>query len=116
MSDAAELPDRERGEPLASRDVGSAGLGDLLLRHVGSCCCLQQLCTVFDAGEGAFIGSEEQVGQGVAASIGDPALRQMMRPIVQHVAALTEGPQVGEPVVGRIAVEMGGGEHDAGSA
>ena len=39
-----------------------------------------------------------------------------MRPVVQQVAALAEGPQVGEPVVGGIAIEMGGGEHDAGGA
>ena len=70
--------------------------------------------TACDAGQGAFVGSEEQVGQGVAASIGDPALRQVMRPVVQQVAALAEGPQVGEPVVCGIAVEMGGGKHDAG--
>ena len=93
--------------PLASRGECSAGLGDPGLRHVGSCCCLQQLCTACDAGEGAFVGSEVQVSQSIAASIGDPALRQMMQPIVQPVAALAEGPQVGEPVVCRIADEIG---------
>jgi hypothetical protein len=37
----------------------------------------------------------------------------MMRPIVQKVAALTERPQILEPIVGRVAVEVGRGEHDA---
>jgi hypothetical protein len=37
-----------------------------------------------------------------------------MRPIMQHVAALTEGAQVLQPVVGRIAVQMRRRKHDAG--
>ena len=105
---AAVLPDRERAELLASRDEGSTELENPRLRHGGSCCCLQQLCTACDAGEGAVIGSEEQVSQSILASIGDPALRQMMRPIVQPVAALEESPQVGEPVVCGITKEMAG--------
>jgi hypothetical protein len=36
-----------------------------------------------------------------------------MRPIVQHVAALTKGPQILQPVVGGIAVQVRGCEHDA---
>jgi hypothetical protein len=37
----------------------------------------------------------------------------MLRPIVQHVAALTEGPQILQPVVGGIAVQVRRCEHDA---
>jgi hypothetical protein len=37
----------------------------------------------------------------------------MVRSIVQHVAALTESAQILEPIVRRIAVEMGRCEHDA---
>ena len=37
----------------------------------------------------------------------------MVRPIVQHVAALTERAQVLEPIVGRIAVQVRRREHDA---
>ena len=44
----------------------------------------------------------------------EPTLRQMKRAVLQHMAALAEAPQVGEPVVGRIVVQMRGGEHDAG--
>lgn len=40
----------------------------------------------------------------------------MVRAVVQHVATLAEAPQIGEPVVSRIAVEMRGGEHDAREA
>jgi len=37
----------------------------------------------------------------------------MVRPIVQHVAALTEGPQIFQPIVGGIAVQVRRCEHDA---
>ena len=37
----------------------------------------------------------------------------MVRSIVQHVAALTEGPQIFQPIVGRIAVQVRRCEHDA---
>ena len=37
-----------------------------------------------------------------------------MRAIVKHVAALTKTPQVAQPVVGWIMIEVSGGEHDAG--
>ena len=37
----------------------------------------------------------------------------MVRPIVQHVAALTEGPQIFQPIVGGIAVQVRRREHDA---
>lgn len=33
---------------------------------------------------------------------------------MDHVAALTEAPEVAEPVVGRIVIQMRGGQHDAG--
>ena len=45
--------------------------------------------------------------------VGDPALHQMVRPIVQHVAALTEGPQIFQPIVGGIAVQVRRCVHDA---
>ena len=37
----------------------------------------------------------------------------MVRPIVQHVAALTEGPQIFQPIVGGIAVQVRRCENDA---
>ena len=37
----------------------------------------------------------------------------MVRPIVQHVAALTEGPQIFQPIVGGIAVQVCRREYDA---
>ena len=36
-----------------------------------------------------------------------------MRAIVEHVAALTEAAQVAQAVVGRIMIQVRGGEHDA---
>ena len=38
----------------------------------------------------------------------------MVRAVVEHVAALAKTAQVAQPVVGRIMIEVGGGEHDAG--
>jgi hypothetical protein len=37
----------------------------------------------------------------------------MMRAIVDQVAALTEAAQVAQPVVARIVIQVGSGEHDA---
>ena len=37
-----------------------------------------------------------------------------MRHVVQHVAALAQAAEVAQPVVGRVAVKVRGGEHDAG--
>ena len=37
----------------------------------------------------------------------------MMRAIVEHMAALTEAAQPAQPVIGRIVIQMRGGEHDA---
>ena len=37
----------------------------------------------------------------------------MLRPVVKHVAALTERSKVARPVIGRIVVEMRAGQHDA---
>jgi hypothetical protein len=44
--------------------------------------------------------------------VGDQALHQMVRSIVQHVAALTEGPQIFQPIVGGITVQVRRCEHD----
>lgn len=56
---------------------------------------------------------EEQVTQGTAEEVSDPALRQVVRAVVDHVATLTKAAQIAQPVVGRIVIEVRGGEHDA---
>ena len=38
--------------------------------------------------------AEEEIADRRAPAVSDPALRQMLRPVVQHVAALTERTQV----------------------
>jgi hypothetical protein len=45
--------------------------------------------------------------------VSEPALRQMVRPIMQHVAALTERAQILHSIVGRIAIQVRRCEHDA---
>ena len=49
------------------------------------------------------IRAQKQVADRTAEQIGDPPLRQMMRAIMEHVAALTEAAQVAQPVVVRTA-------------
>jgi hypothetical protein len=56
--------------------------------------------------------SEEQVTQRAAEEIGDSTPRQMMRTVVDQVAALTKAAQVAQPIVGRIMIKMRGGKHD----
>ena len=46
--------------------------------------------------------------------IGDPTLCQMVRPVMQHMAALTERAQIVQSIVGRIAVHVCRRKHDAG--
>jgi hypothetical protein len=46
-------------------------------------------------------------------AVSDPALHQMVRPIVLHVAALTERARILHPIVGRVAIQVRRCEHDA---
>lgn len=66
--------------------------------------------TELDQGQ---IRPEEKVADRETPPVGDPTLCQVMRPIVQHVAALAERTEVPQPVVGRVAVQVRGREHDA---
>ena len=59
------------------------------------------------------IPTEEKIAGCQTLPVSDPALRQVMRPIMQHAAALTERQEVFPSVVGRIAVEMRPGEHSS---
>ena len=45
-------------------------------------------------GDQCRVRAEEEIADCRAPAVSDPALRQMVRPIVQHVAALTERTQV----------------------
>ena len=60
--------------------------------------------------------SQKKVTQGPPLPIGNPPLRKMVRPVVQHVTALAERAQVTHPVVGGVAIEVGRREHDARGA
>jgi hypothetical protein len=41
-----------------------------------------------------WIGAEKQITEGPAQQVGDPPLRQMMRAIVDHVAALAQALEI----------------------
>jgi hypothetical protein len=57
----------------------------------------------------ASVGSEEDIPHRVAKPVGNPALRQVMAAILDHVTALAEVSQIAEPIVFRVFVEMRGG-------
>jgi hypothetical protein len=59
-----------------------------------------------------WIRTEEKIADGQTPPVGDPSLHQMVRPVVQNVAALTERPHIPQPVVGGIAVEVRRCEYD----
>jgi len=58
----------------------------------------------------------EQIRNGVTPSIRHSTFRQMMRPVVQQMAALAERPQIAGAVVARVVVQVGGGKHHAADA
>jgi hypothetical protein len=64
-------------------------------------------------GDQCRIRTEEEITERQTPPVGDPSLHQMVRPIVQHVAALTEGSQIFQPVVGGVAVQVRRCENDA---
>lgn len=67
-------------------------------------------------GSAPHIEPQEQITDGPAHPVGQPSLRQMMRPVMDQVAALAEALQVGRVAVRRVMVEMRGSEDDAGDA
>jgi hypothetical protein len=60
------------------------------------------------------IGTEEQIAEGTPQQIGDPALCQVVRSIVDHVTALAQAPEIALSVVARIVVEVGSSQDHAG--
>ena len=58
------------------------------------------------------IRSEEKIADGHTPPVSDPALREVVRPVVQHVAALTKRAQIRQPVVRRVAIKVRRREHD----
>src|SRR5262249_49876730 len=57
--------------------------------------------------------AEEEVTDRKTPPVSDPPLSLMAGPVVQHVAPLTEGAQIGQPIVRRINVERRGGKNNA---
>ena len=57
-------------------------------------CAIQRLTVSTSVRQQCRIRTEEEITECQTPPVGDPALHQMVRPIVQHVAALTEGPQI----------------------
>ncbi len=60
-----------------------------------------------------LIWTQEEIAGSQAPPASNLALSQMVRPVVQYVAALTERTQIVQPIIGRIAVQVRGREHDA---
>src|SRR3954447_2878434 len=62
----------------------------------------------------AGVGSEEQIAEGATQRVGYAASGEMMRPVVNEMAALTQASQVFQPIVAWIVIEVGSGQNDAG--
>ena len=107
-----ELPTRIKGN-MAQPVLRVASLTVLYWIVIGS---RKQVRTATSVMADRAVNAQEQIANGPAAPIGDPPLRAVVRPVVQHVAALAERPPVPPLVVGGVAVEVRGGEHDAGGA
>ncbi len=60
------------------------------------------------------IGTKEQVAKCAPQQIGNPALCEMMRSIVDHVTALAQAPEIALSVVTWIVIEMGRGQDHSG--
>jgi len=60
--------------------------------------------------------TEEQITESTPLQIGNPPLRQMMRPVVNQMAALAETSQVLQAIIAGIVIEMGSGQNNAGLA
>lgn len=58
----------------------------------------------------------EQIIKCQAQPVGDPALGKVVRPVVQHAAALAQALEVARVIVRRVMVQMRGRQHDAGGA
>jgi hypothetical protein len=56
------------------------------------------------------VGPEKDIAERIAQPVGDPALCQMMVAVMDHMAALAEAPQIAQPVVLRVVVEMRDGQ------
>jgi hypothetical protein len=65
-------------------------------------------------GDQHLIRTEEKIANGQAPSVGDPALRQVVGPVVHKMAALTERAEVHQPVVRRVAIQMCCCKHNSG--
>ena len=63
----------------------------------------------------SIIGTTEQVPERLAPKQRSPAPPAMLRPIVDHMAALAEGSEVGTDVVRGVMIPVGRGEDDAGA-
>jgi hypothetical protein len=52
----------------------------------------------------------------MATPVGNPALSKMIRPVMDHVAALAKALQIAQPIVGGIMIQVRSGQHNARGA
>jgi hypothetical protein len=55
---------------------------------------------------------EKQVAYRATKKIGDPPLREMIRPVVHDVATLAKAAQIAQVIVARVMVEVGCRQYD----
>ena len=83
-------------------------------RRMGPACGLAGARSVPVLHQPSRVRPEEQIAERAAQQISEPPLRQMVRAIVDHVAALAQALQIAPPVVTRVVVEVGCSKNNAG--
>jgi len=64
----------------------------------------------------ASVGPEENIAQRIAKPVSNPALRQVVAAVMDHVAALAKASQIAKPIVCWVIVDMRGSQDHAGRA
>jgi hypothetical protein len=88
----------------SARRWNSAAVSSRLVGAIsaGSCSLMTAAGRCFTRNDQFRIWTEKEIAESQTPPIGDPPLHQMARPIVQHVAALTEGSRIFQTIVGGI--------------
>jgi hypothetical protein len=68
--------------------------------------CCKQILSRTNRCHAPGVGAKEQVPERAPKQIRDPPLHQVVRPVVDHMAALAQTPKITLPVVARIVIEV----------
>src|SRR5258706_5126882 len=77
------------------------------------CNLASQIASVWSCRSGG-VGAKEQIAERPAQQVGDTPPCQVVWAVMDQMAALAEALEVAQPIISRIVVKMGGGQHDTG--